>query len=132
MWTAPASEYSAECAALQLDLLERWVDRGIAPAELRFAKRYLINSHCFDRDTPAKRLESRLDVELLGIPPSYVDNYDERIARVTRAQANEATRARISPRDLAIVVVATASEVASSFEKLPGVKSVEVVPFDGV
>jgi zinc protease len=132
MWTAPASEYSAECAALQLELLERWVDRGIAPAELRFAKRYLINSHCFDRDTPAKRLESRLDVELLGIPPSYVDNYDERIARVTRAQANEATRARISPRDLTIVVVATASEVASSFEKLPGVRSVEVVPFDGV
>lgn len=130
MWTAPAAEYSADCAALQLDLLEHWVEGGIKKAELRFAQRYLINSHCFDRDTPSKRLEARLDVELLGIPPSYVEKYDQLVARVTRKQANEATRARISHRDLTIVAVATASDVASSFERLPRVKSLEVVPFD--
>jgi hypothetical protein len=28
------------------------------------------------------------------------------------------------------VVVATASEVAGSFEQLPGVRSLEIVPFD--
>jgi zinc protease len=130
MSTAPAAEYSADCAALQLDLLEHWVDRGTKKADLDFAKRYLINSHCFDRDTPSKRLEARLDVELLGIPRSYVDKYDQLVARVTRQQANDATRARISPRDLIIVVVATATEVASAFERLPGVKSLQVVPFD--
>lgn len=130
MSTAPATEYSADCAALQIDLLERWVDRGIKKAQLRFAQRYLINSHCFDRDTPSKRLESRLDVELLGIPRNYVEKYDELVARVSRQEANDATRARISTRDLTIVVVATASEVASTFERLPGVKSLEVVPFD--
>jgi predicted Zn-dependent peptidase len=92
----------------------------------------LINSHCFDRDTPSKRLEARLDVELLGIPRSYIDKYDQRIAAVTRQQANEATRARISTRDLTIVVVATAKEVASSFERLSGVKSLEIVPFDRI
>lgn len=130
MSTAPAAEYSADCAALQLDLLERWVERGTTKADLSFAQRYLINSHCFDRDTSSKRLESRLDVELLDIPRSYGDKYDELVARVTQQQANEATRARISPRDLIIVVVATASDVASSFERLPGVASLEIVPFD--
>ena len=130
MSTAPASEYSADCAALQLDLLERWVDRGIKKAQLSFAQRYLINSHCFDRDTPSKRLESRLDVELLGIPRSYVEKYDELVARVSLQEANESTRTRISTRDLSIVVVATANEVAGAFERLPGVKSLEVVPFD--
>jgi len=130
MSTAPAAEYSADCAALQLDLLERWVEGGTTKAQLSFAQRYLINSHCFDRDTPSKRLEARLDVELLGIPRSYVDKFDERVARVTKQQADEATRARISTRDLTIVVVATASEVASSFERLPGVRSLEIVPFD--
>jgi len=132
MGTAPAAEYSADCAALQLDLLERWVAGGISKAELGFARHYLINSHCFDRDTPSKRLEARLDVELLGIPRSYIDKYDQRIAAVTRQQANEATRARISTRDLTIVVVATAKEVASSFERLSGVKSLEIVPFDRI
>jgi zinc protease len=130
MSTAPAAEYSADCAALQLDLLERWVDGGTKKADLSFAQRYLINSHCFDRDTPSKRLETRLDVELLDIPRSYVEKYDQLVARVTRQEANDATRARISPRDLIIVVVATASEVAGSFEQLPGVRSLEIVPFD--
>ena len=45
MSTAPAAEYSADCAALQLDLLERWVEGGTKNTDLRFAQRYLINSH---------------------------------------------------------------------------------------
>ncbi|MBW2509047.1 MAG: insulinase family protein [Deltaproteobacteria bacterium] len=130
MWTAPSAEYSAACAALQLELLERWVDRGIKRSELRFSQQYLINSHCFDRDTPSKRLEAELDVELLGIPRRYVAEHDRLIGGVTRDQANEATRARISPRNLTIVVVATAADVAPSFEALPDVTSMEIVPFD--
>ena len=90
----------------------------------------MINSHCFDRYTASKRLEARLDLELLDIPRSYVEKYDQLVARVTKQQADEATRARISDKDLIIVVVATASEVATSFERLPGVRSVEIVPFD--
>lgn len=132
MWTAPAAEYSADCARLQVELLERWVERGIKRAELTFAQRYLINSHCFDRDTPSKRLEAKLDVELLGIPRRYVEDHDRLIDGVTRTAANEATRARISTRDLTIVVVATAAEVAPSFEALPGLDSLQIVQFDRV
>jgi zinc protease len=132
MWTAPSSEYSAECAALQLELMERWVGRGIRSSELSFAKRYLINSHCFDRDTPSKRLEAAIDIELLGVPRRYVEEHDALVAGVTRAQANEATAARISMRNLTVCVVATASEVAPAFERLSGVDSVEIVPFDRV
>lgn len=129
MWSAPAAEYSTDCAALQLDLLDRWVDDGLAKPALKFAQQYLINSHCFDRDTPSKRLESRLDIELLGVPRRYVEQHDKLVAQVTRKQATDATRARIRPRDLVIVVVATAKDVANAFEKLPGVKSLEVVPY---
>jgi zinc protease len=130
MWTAPAAEYSAECAALQLQLVERWVERGITRGQLSFAQRYLINSHCFDRDTPATRLEADIDVELLGVPRRYVTRHDELVQSVTREQARDATRARIRPEDLTIVVVATADEVAPAFQTLPGVRSVEVVPYD--
>lgn len=130
MWTAPAAEYSAECAALQLGLLEEWIDGGVKRAQLDFAKRYLINSHCFDRDTPSKRLEARLDVEVLDIPRKYVEKHDALVAAVTKQQADDAVRTRISPQDLCIVVLATASDVAASFERLPDVKSLEIVPFD--
>jgi zinc protease len=130
MWTAPASEYSAECAALQLELMERWVASGITRSELSFAKGYLVNSHCFDRDTPSKRLEANIDVELLGVPRRYVDQHDALVSGVTRPQAVDATRARIHPGDLTLVVVASADEVAPAFEALPGVRSVEIVPYD--
>ena len=129
MWSAPSAEYSAECAALQLDLLDRWVGQGLRKPAVTFAKRYLINSHCFDVDTPAKRLEARLDVDLLGVPRRYIDKHDELVAMVSTKQANDATRARISPRDLCIVLVATADTVVDSFRALPGVDSVEVVPY---
>jgi zinc protease len=130
MWTAPASEYSADCAALQLQLLENWIDGGVKRAQLDFARRYLINSHCFDRDTPSKRLEARLDVELLDIPRKYIDEHDALVDAVTKEQADDAMRKRISPRDLCVVVVATAADVAASFERLSDVKSLEIVPFD--
>ena len=71
-----------------------------------------------------------LDVEVLGIPPAYFEKHDALIGGVTRAEANEATRARISPRDLTIVAVATADDVAPAFEALPGVRSLRIVPFD--
>ena len=132
MWTAPSAEYSADCAALQLQLLERWVEGGIQRSELAFAQRYLINGHCFDRDTPSKRVEAKLDVELLGIPKRYVDDHDQLVSEVTRERANSATRSRISTRDLTIVVVATAAEVLPAFRGLSGVESVEVVPFDRI
>lgn len=129
MWSAPSAEYSADCAALQLDLLDRWVGEGLDRGAIKFAQHYLVNSHCFDTDTPSKRLESRLDVDLLGVPRRYVDRYDELVSGVTRKQANATTRARISSRDLIIVVVATAKNVAPAFEQLPGVASIDVVPF---
>lgn len=129
MWSAPSAEYSADCAALQLELLDSWVGEGLDRSAIKFAQQYLINSHCFNTDTPSKRLESRIDVDLLGVPRRYVDRYDELIAGVTRKQANATTRARISSRDLVIVVVATATDVADAFERLPGVTSLDVVPF---
>ena len=130
MWTAPAAEYSAECASLQLELMERWVASGVTKAELSFAQRYLVNGHCFDRDTPSKRLEADVDVALLGVPRRYVHRHDELVKNVTREQAVQATRARIHPNNLVIVVVASADDVASAFESLPGVRTVDVVPYD--
>ena len=43
MATAPASEYSADCAALQLDLLERWVDQSILTWRMLRARAALVD-----------------------------------------------------------------------------------------
>jgi predicted Zn-dependent peptidase len=103
---------------------------GITAEELRFAQDYLANSNAFEIDTASKRLDQRMDVELLDLPRDYFDRHVERVRAVTLAEANAALRARLSHDDLAIVMVATASEVRDGLAALDGVSRVDVIPFD--
>lgn len=130
MWTFPSAEQAADCIALELELLEGLVGTGPSAAEHRFARRYMVNSHCFDLETAGKRLEPRLDEELYELPPGYYRDYPRSVRAVTRAQSIAALRARLSPTDLVIALVATARELAPRLEALPGVRSLTVIPHD--
>ena len=130
MWTFPAVRDAVACVQLELELLDALVARGITAEELAFAKSYLTNSYAFDIDTASDRLGQRMDVEVFGLPSDYYDRYLERIAAVTLDQANEALRHRLSAANLVIVLVATATTVHDALQALPGVSSVDVIPFD--
>ncbi|MFW6085806.1 MAG: M16 family metallopeptidase [Myxococcota bacterium] len=132
MWTFPAAKDAAACAQLELELLDQLLDDGLGAGEIKFAKNHLVHGHCFEIDTAAKRLEARMDCEVYGLPPDHWRQFTKRVRQVKRAEANEALKKRLSARDLAIVVVATAKDVRKDFEALPGVTSVEVVPYDRV
>jgi len=130
MWTFPAAENAVACIDLQLSLFERLIDRGITEKELRFAKRYLTKSHAFNIDTAAKRLSESMDTELFNLAPDFYINHIDRIREVTRVQVNEALQKRLSKRNMAIVMVATAAELIDQISSLSGVKEVQTVPFD--
>jgi len=130
MWTFPAAHDAVPCIQLELELLERLLRDGITADELRFAQSYLTNSYAFEIDTASDRLNQRLDVELYGLPRDYYDRYLERVRAVTLTQANAALRRRLSADDLAIVMVATASEVREGLAGIRGVSTVDVTPFD--
>ena len=130
MWTFPAAADAVACVRLELELLDTLLQTGISADELRFAQDYLANSYAFEVDTASKRLDQRVDVELLGLPRDYYDHYVESVRDVTLAEANAAVRARLSREDLAIVMVATAADVREGLAALDGVSRVDVVPFD--
>jgi zinc protease len=132
MHTAPAAKDALRCIELQLSLYERWVERGLSATELAAAKRYLHKSHAFEIDTSAKRLDQRLDIELLDFPKNHHSGFLKKLATVTRQEVADALQRRLSTRDLVLTVVGVASELAPKLERLPGVSSVEVVPFDRV
>ena len=129
MQSAPEAEHTVACAALHLELLERWVERGVTQRELSAAKRFLAGSYAFDVETPSKRLEIRLDRHGVGLVPDAFVKYPARMRAVTLKQANEALRARLTPEHLAIVVVAESAQVREGLANLPGVSSVDVRPF---
>lgn len=128
LYTHPSSENAVDCLALQLGLVERFVRAGVTGRELAFAKSYLIKSHAFDVDTPQKRVEPRLDCEIHGLPASFHERFVEHVRAVDREAANEAVARRLSDRDIAVALVATASEIVEPLRALGGL-TVEVVPF---
>jgi len=131
MWTFPKASDAAACIRLELELVEAWRERGITKAELNWAKRYLVRSHAFAIDTAAKRVGLKLDAALYALPPGYHENYVEHVQSVTLEQANAAIRERINPSDFLVCVVGTEKEIGGALrEAIPGLASVEVVPFD--
>ncbi len=132
MWTFPSSKQAFECAELELRLMEEWIKGGVKPSELRVAKSFLEKSHAFEVDTAQKRLDQRIETEVFGLPEDYHSGFTARVHGVNVQSANAALKKRLSSDDLAIVVVATAKDLRSELAKLPGIRSVEVVPFDRI
>jgi len=132
MWTHPATEYAFECAEEQLRLLDSWVRDGVKAKELRFAKRYMINGHCFDLDTASKRLSARVEAEVFGVDSDWTWRLPQRLRAVRRADVNAAIQKRISRRDQSIVVVGEADKLAERFRALPDVVDLQVVPYTEV
>lgn len=131
MWTFPKASDAAACIRLELDLLEAWCARGITQRELGWAKRYLTRSHAFAVDTASKRVGLALDALVYDLPPAYYDGYLDHLADVTLDAANAAIRQRISPENLVIAVVGTASAIEADVRAaIPGLGAHEVVPFD--
>jgi len=132
MWTFPAAKDAFQCLTLQLELYDAWIADGVTPAELKRAKSYLVKSHAFEIDTAQKRLDQRVEAELFGLSMDYFEGFVSRVKKVTREQANESLQKRLSREDLAIGVVATASELQPQLKQLPGLTELRVVPFDKV
>ncbi len=130
--TFPTATDAVECTALVLELVDRFVAKGLSDAEVRAAKTYLVRGHCFEVDTASKRLDARMDVELYGLPAEHYTDYERLVSRVKASEVREAVRSRLSSRDLAVAIVATASDVRDGLAALPGVRELTVVPFDRV
>jgi zinc protease len=130
MWTFPAAQDAAPCIALELELLASWIDEGIREDELAFVKSYLVKSHAFSVDTADKRVEQAVDVWLYDLPSDYFSGYTKRIEAVSLADVNSALKRRLSAKDLVISVLATESAIGDALRSLPGIESVQVVPFD--
>jgi zinc protease len=132
MHTFPAAKDARMCIELQLGLYERWVKRGLLPRELSAAKRYLEKSHAFETDTAAKRLDQRLDIELLGWPKTHHSGFVDRVKRVTRDDVLQALHRRLSLRDRVITIVATGEQLAPELASLADAQRIDVVPFDRI
>jgi zinc protease len=101
----------------------------VSAEELRFAKRFLTNSHAFDIDTASKRLDGRVDAELFGIDPRELTRVPARVRKVSRPAVAEALRRRIYPNHALVSLVGPAKELEPAFAALPGVTQTQVIHY---
>jgi len=137
VYTHPSVENARDCLALELDLVRAFVQRGVRPRELAFARSYLTKSHAFDRDTAAKRLEPRVEASLFKLPLAFFEDYAKNVAAVDAATASAAVARRLggaggAAGDLTVTIVGPASRLERSLASLPGVASLEVVTHERV
>ena len=133
IWSHPGAEQLVDCLALELELFETWIARGLSKAEVARSKRYIVKSHAFERETPTKRLDPQLDTELYGLPRDLHAQFERHISAVTHASANEAVARHLSSRDVTITLVASVDDaLLSRLRSLPGVSTVETISFTDV
>jgi len=131
LWTFPAAKDAGPCLALQFEMLEALARDGVTQEELDFAKGYLVGSSVFHVDTPADRLERRLEVETLGFPHDYWTGFRKRVEAVGLAEAHRATGPNVHPADLVVAVLGTVSEIEKPIREALGPGAVvETVAFD--
>ncbi|MEO8874396.1 MAG: pitrilysin family protein [Polyangiaceae bacterium] len=129
--TFPAATDAAPCIALELELLDTFVNKGISARELSFIKKFLARSYAFEIDTASKRVQQALDIALLDWPADYHTGYVAKIKAVELEAANAAVRSRILPENMQIVMVGTASQILDKVKAaIPNLDSVDVIPFD--
>jgi zinc protease len=131
MAAAPAANDCPPCIKLQIEMLEELVNDGITQRELGFIKNYLVRSHAFEIDTATKRLGQALEVELLDLPEDYHSKYVDHVKAVTLEGSNAALKERLTPKDLVVIVVGTASETLEKVkESIPDLAETTVIPFE--
>ena len=131
MFTQPGADQALDCLELELELLERWIERGLSKRELAASKRYLIKSHAFERETASRRLEPRLESFLYGLPAGWNEGYVPAVKAVDHAAARDAVQAKLSADDLVIALVATATpELCAGLAAIDGVREVRTIAFD--
>ncbi len=132
MHTFPSAKDAVACIELQLGLFDRWIERGISEKDLARTKSYLEKSHAFELDTPSKRLDQDLDVELLGFPKRYHSHFVEHVKKIDRDDVQRSLRQGLALESQVITIVATAKELRPQLARLPNVAKIDTVAFDDV
>jgi zinc protease len=130
MWTHPSVEDAVDCARLQVDLMERWVNEGVSEDEVAFAKSYLVKSHAFSVDTAEKRLDQRIEAAVLALPTHYHRDYLQRLSEVEADAVNTALPRRLDPSRLCLSILATAGDLEARLRESLSFDHFERRPFD--
>jgi zinc protease len=130
-WVFSARDKAIITLKLVLRLYVALMEKGLTDEQLTHARTFLAGSYASEMDDPERRLEARVTAEMSGLPPEFVDQLPRQIAAVSNAQIRGAAKRHVHARDLAITVVATASDFRTRLlDSKVAPSAVDVVPYE--
>src|SRR6185503_8041960 len=97
-WVSTANDKAVVTLKTVLKLFLALGEKGIDAGRLAFAKSFLAGSRAAELDDPERRLDARLSAVIVGLPPTFVDEFPARIRAVTAAEVRAAITRRIHAR----------------------------------
>lgn len=125
----PNTRDTVPAIRLALDLLGDAAAHGLPEDEVAFARDHLANQFPFRVETARKRADEVLADLLYDRPAGFLEHYIDRVKAQDAAAVASALRRQYRPDEAAIVVVGTAKDLLDELRTIPGVTSVEVVPY---
>ena len=125
---APGAEQCSKALARTLEMFEELAEHGLAEDEFDFTRSYLVGSSAFTRATARQRLLRTVQEEVFELPKGFGNRFPDRLKASTCDAVNQAVLRCLQPRDLCVVVVASAQTMQAQLETLD-FDSVEVVDY---
>jgi zinc protease len=102
-------EQADAALALVRETLNKFIKDGVTDAELKAAKQNLVGGFPMRIDSNGKILDYLSLIGFYHLPMTYLDEFNENLNKVTKAQIKDAFSRRINPEKMVTVVVGSDS-----------------------
>lgn len=127
LYTFPATEHALKAIPRMVELYQEFVAHGLTAEELEFAKNSLVNSYAFEFVAASNRLSSRLSETLDGFPYLDIDEYTERMRKVSLGELGQWIKTAHDPENFVLGIAADPALAKEIAAKIPGVKAIKIV-----
>lgn len=125
---APNAEQCTKALGRSLEMFEELAEQGLSQDEFDFTRSYLIGSSAFTRATALQRLFRKVQEDIFDLAKGFADGFPDRLEARTCDEVNQALLRCLKPKELCVVVVASAQTMRAKLETL-NFDSVEVVDY---
>jgi zinc protease len=125
--TDTRTEKTAEALKLVFDEIAKLRISNVPPQELQDAKSFIIGSFPLNIEVPSDLATRLVTVFLFDLGDDYLKTYRDRLAEVSEANVQRASRDKVSADNLVAVLVGNAAEFKATLEVMG---KVEVIPID--
>jgi len=106
--TETKSETTAKAIALLRSIITGMTQAEVSDRELKLAKDAIINSFIFGFERSDSVVNQQARLEFYGYPEGYLENFRDKVARVSKADVLRVARKYLQPEAMKLVVVGDA------------------------